>query len=62
MGGRLDDAKTLLDRLLALRNDTGLLSEEYDTANHRMAGNVPQALSHLALVTAVRAYGERVHG
>lgn len=62
LGGRIDDAKKLLDRLLALRNDTGLLSEEYDTANHRMAGNVPQALSHLALVTAVRAYGERVHG
>ena len=60
LAGRYDDAKRLLDRLLALRNDVGLLSEEYDPAHGRMAGNVPQALSHLALVTAVRAYGERV--
>ncbi len=60
LAGRTDDAKRLLDRLLALRNDVGLLSEEYDSAHGRMAGNVPQALSHLALVTAVRAYGERV--
>jgi GH15 family glucan-1,4-alpha-glucosidase len=53
--GRLDDAATLMDRLLGLRNDVGLLSEEYDTVAERHAGNTPQALSHLALVRAADA-------
>ena len=38
--------------LAELRNDVGLLSEEYDARNHRMVGNFPQAFSHLALVQA----------
>jgi GH15 family glucan-1,4-alpha-glucosidase len=50
--GRLDDAHALMDRLLALPNDLGLLSEEYDPVGQRMAGNYPQAFSHLALVRA----------
>jgi GH15 family glucan-1,4-alpha-glucosidase len=50
--GRLDDAEALFDRLCALRNDVGLLSEEYDAGNERMVGNFPQAFSHLALVQA----------
>jgi len=50
--GRKKDAKELFDRLLALRNDVGLLSEEYDSDAKRMAGNFPQALSHIALVHA----------
>jgi GH15 family glucan-1,4-alpha-glucosidase len=50
--GRLDDAQALFDRLIGLRNDVGLLSEEYDAANQRMVGNFPQAFSHLALVQA----------
>ena len=50
--GRLDDAHALFDRLVGLANDVGLLSEEYDVANARMAGNFPQAFSHLALVQA----------
>jgi GH15 family glucan-1,4-alpha-glucosidase len=50
--GRLDDARALFDRLCALRNDVGLLSEEYDAQRHRMVGNFPQAFSHLALVQA----------
>jgi GH15 family glucan-1,4-alpha-glucosidase len=50
--GRLADAHALFDRLVGLVNDVGLLSEEYDAANHRMAGNFPQAFSHLALVQA----------
>ena len=50
--GRLDDAHTLFDRLVGLRNDVGLLSEEYDPVRERMVGNFPQAFSHLALVQA----------
>jgi GH15 family glucan-1,4-alpha-glucosidase len=48
--GRLDDARALFERLLGLRNDLGLLSEEYDTASRRLVGNYPQAFSHIALV------------
>jgi GH15 family glucan-1,4-alpha-glucosidase len=50
--GREDDARQLFERLLALRNDLGLLSEEYDFANKRLVGNFPQALSHISLVNA----------
>jgi GH15 family glucan-1,4-alpha-glucosidase len=53
--GRLDDAITLMDRLVSFSNDLGLLSEEYDVAGKRQAGNTPQALSHLALVRAADA-------
>ncbi len=42
--GRKDDARVMFDRLLALRNDVGLLSEEYDPVAKRMVGNFPQAL------------------
>ncbi len=48
--GRRDEAIPLFERLLALTNDLGLLSEEYDVARRRMLGNFPQALSHVALV------------
>jgi GH15 family glucan-1,4-alpha-glucosidase len=50
--GRIKDARTLFNRLLALRNDLGLLSEEYDVGRHRLVGNFPQAFSHIALVNA----------
>ena len=50
--GRVDDAHALLDRLVGLCNDVGLLSEEYDPVGQRMVGNFPQAFSHLALVHA----------
>jgi len=50
--GRRDDAVKLFERLLALRNDLGLLSEEYDTTAKRLCGNFPQAFSHLALVNS----------
>jgi len=52
MLGREDDAVKLFERLLALRNDVGLLSEEYDTKENRLCGNFPQAFSHLALVNS----------
>ena len=48
--GRTRDAVELFDRLAGLANDVGLLSEEYDVTERRMAGNFPQAFSHLALV------------
>jgi GH15 family glucan-1,4-alpha-glucosidase len=50
--GREEEARTMFDRLLALRNDVGLLSEEYDPLAKRMLGNFPQALSHIALTHA----------
>jgi GH15 family glucan-1,4-alpha-glucosidase len=48
--GRYDDARTLFERLLSLRNDVGLLSEQYDARAQRMVGNFPQAFSHVALI------------
>jgi len=48
--GRYEDARALFERLLALTNDVGLLSEEYDLKDLRFVGNFPQAFSHLALV------------
>jgi GH15 family glucan-1,4-alpha-glucosidase len=53
--GRRGDAVALFERLLALRNNAGLLSEEYDSREKRMLGNFPQALSHIALVHAALA-------
>ena len=50
--GLIEEATALFERLLALRNDVGLLSEEYDPQQGRMLGNFPQALSHIALVHA----------
>jgi GH15 family glucan-1,4-alpha-glucosidase len=48
--GRQQEAEDLFERLLALRNDLGLLSEEYDPRARRMLGNFPQALTHMALI------------
>ena len=52
--GRYDEAQALFERLLSLRNDVGLLAEEYDPSSQRQLGNFPQALSHLALVNTAR--------
>jgi len=48
--GRKDEAGAIFRRLLDLRNDLGLLAEEYDPASGRQLGNFPQAFTHLALV------------
>ena len=50
--GQRDKARKLFERLLSLRNDVGLLSEEYDPEAGRLVGNFPQALSHIALVNS----------
>jgi GH15 family glucan-1,4-alpha-glucosidase len=52
--GRHDEAVRLFERLLSVRNDLGLLSEEYDSATKRLVGNFPQAFSHVALVNTAR--------
>ncbi|MGH9183427.1 MAG: glycoside hydrolase family 15 protein [Acidimicrobiales bacterium] len=52
--GRHHDACELFGRLLDLRNDVGLLAEEYDVAHKRLVGNFPQAFSHVALVNTAR--------
>jgi hypothetical protein len=59
--GRTDEATDLFERLLALRNDVGLLSEEYDPATGHHLGNTPQALSHAAVVTTALRLGTPAH-
>ena len=56
--GRTDEAKAMFERLLSLRNDLGLISEEYDPIAKRQLGNFPQAFTHLSLVEH-GAYFER---
>jgi len=51
---RYDDAQRLFERLLDIRNDVGLLAEEYDTHAQRMVGNFPQAFSHVALINTAQ--------
>lgn len=52
--GRVSEAEALFERLLALRNHLGLLSEEYDSNRHRLISNFPQAFSHLALIVTAQ--------
>jgi GH15 family glucan-1,4-alpha-glucosidase len=58
MNGRVDEARTLFERLVGLANDLGLLAEEYDVGHGRQVGNFPQAFSHLTLILAARAISE----
>ena len=56
--GRRTDAEALFERLLTLRNDVGLLSEEYDLRNGRALGNTPQSMTHMALINTARNLSE----
>jgi GH15 family glucan-1,4-alpha-glucosidase len=56
--GRRDEAIALFERLLALRNDLGLLSEEYDPRAKRLLGNFPQAFSHTAIINTAAHLAE----
>lgn len=60
MQGRDAEADALLDKLLRLRNDLGLLSEEYDTRARRLVGNFPQAFSHLSLINTALSLHEKM--
>ncbi len=53
--GEHDEARVMFERILDVRNDVGLLSEEYDAKGHQMLGNMPQAFSHVGLINAAAA-------
>lgn len=63
--GRQEEARAMFERLIALCNDVGLLSEEYDVEAKRQVGNFPQAFTHVGLVNSshnlARAYGPAQH-
>jgi len=54
MMGRHDEAEALFERLLSLRNDLGLIAEEYDPQKKCLLGNFPQAMTHVALINTAR--------
>jgi GH15 family glucan-1,4-alpha-glucosidase len=62
MQGRVEEARAMFVRLLSLRNDLGLLSEEYDPHARRLVGNFPPAFSHIALITTALNLSELHEG
>ncbi|GGT75218.1 MULTISPECIES: glycoside hydrolase family 15 protein [Streptomyces] len=63
MIGRVDEARKLFEKLLGLRNDLGLLAEEWDSRLQRQVGNFPQAFSHVPLIdTALRLTASGAYG
>jgi len=57
--GRTEEARSLFERLLSLRNDLGLLAEEYDPQTKRQLGNFPQAFTHVAMVNTAHLLSGR---
>jgi GH15 family glucan-1,4-alpha-glucosidase len=62
LAGRTDDARALFEHLLSLRNDVGLLAEEYDPRAQRLLGNFPQAFTHVGLVNTAYNLTPRERG
>jgi len=60
--GRTDEAVELFERLLSLRNDLGLLSEEYDPERKQLVGNFPQAFTHMTLVETAFTLSDATKG
>jgi GH15 family glucan-1,4-alpha-glucosidase len=58
--GRTHEARAALERVLEVRNDVGLVSEQYDVRGRHLSGNFPQALSHLGLVTSALGFSGAV--
>ncbi|WP_375463079.1 glycoside hydrolase family 15 protein [uncultured Methylobacterium sp.] len=58
--GRRDEARAIIERLIGICNDLGLVSEEYDVAAKRLVGNFPQAFTHVALVNTILNYSRAV--
>jgi GH15 family glucan-1,4-alpha-glucosidase len=57
--GRYGEAREIFERVLEIRNDVGLLSEEYDPDSRRLVGNFPQAFSHVGLINTARNLAAR---
>jgi GH15 family glucan-1,4-alpha-glucosidase len=59
--GRFDAAREVFDRVAGTSNDLGLFAEEFDTREHQMLGNFPQALTHLSHIAAAISLTEVQH-
>jgi len=62
MMGRVEEATAIFRRLVALTNDVGLISEEYDAGRKRLVGNFPQAFCHVGLVNTARNLASAAKG
>ena len=62
MMGRRDEAERMFENLLSIRNDLGLLAEEFDPGSRRQLGNFPQAFSHIGLINSAHALAPRAEG
>src|SRR5262249_21820158 len=59
LAGRTDEARDVFERMLAITNHVGLLSEEYDPTARRILGNFPQAFTHVGLINAAHTHSHR---